>query len=119
MQAASARLDIACQMLVSVALQLGVFFQWWQFVATGHREGQSPENGLRRFAAAANFVNRIDRAPFLQSFDQLDPRTIVNAVVGRTDPRSSTIESLSPVIKHFRDLVDFPARFTGNTSAEK
>ena len=54
-----------------------------------------------------------------KSFDQLDPRTIVNAVMGRTDPQKRTIESLSPVIKHFRDLVDFPARFTGNTSAEK
>lgn len=51
-----------------------------------------------------------------KSFDDLDPRTIVNAVLGRTDPREQTVESLSPVIKHFRDLVSFPAKFSKNTA---
>ena len=54
-----------------------------------------------------------------KSFDSLDPRTIVNAVMGRTDPQKRTIESLSPVIKHFRNQVKFPAKFTDKTSAEK
>ena len=54
-----------------------------------------------------------------KSFDELDPRTIVNAVLGRTDPQKRTVESLSPVIKHFRDQVTFPASLTDKTSAEK
>lgn len=53
-----------------------------------------------------------------KAFDDLDPRTIVNAVLGRTDPQKRTISSLSGVIKHFRDQVEFDSEFSKNSAQQ-
>ena len=86
-----------------------------------HFETHEVPPGVTDFEGRARAFVRAKQAELkgrFKDFDDLDPRTIVNAILDKTNPRSSTIESLSPVIKHFRNLVKFPAKF-GKNSAER
>ena len=91
-------------------------------VMQDHFGGQLPA-GAEAFKAKAREFVRIQQEKLknkYKGFASLDPRTIVNAVLGETDSTSSTIKKLGPVIDHFKKgaLDQIPAKFKGKTGNE-
>ena len=87
-----------------------------------HFGGQLPTDSEAFEAKAREFV-RTQQEQLknkYKGFASLDPRTVVNAVLGETGSTSATIKKLGPVIEHFKKsaLEQVPAKFKGKTGNE-